>query len=85
MRVVAIDANGDETALDTSINLNATASSDPENAALSYTWDCGDSNNGTGVSPSHVYLASGTYEASLVVSDGVNQITQMKSVMVMAS
>ncbi|HEY3324272.1 MAG TPA: C10 family peptidase [Planctomycetota bacterium] len=45
------------------------AASDPENDALTYTWDFGDGSTGTGPSPSHVYAAAGTYNVVVAVSD----------------
>jgi glucose/arabinose dehydrogenase len=52
------------------VTFNAAASSDPDNDALSFNWNFGDGNTGTGVSPAHRYTANGTYNAVLTVSDG---------------
>jgi PKD repeat protein len=52
------------------VNFNASASSDPNGTALTYSWDFGDGSNATGVTASHTYTASGTYTAVLTVSDG---------------
>lgn len=38
-------------------------------ALVGYTWDFGDGNVGTGAKPSHTYASSGTYTATLTVSD----------------
>ena len=46
------------------------ASTDADNDALSYSWDFGDGQVGTGVAPSHAYAAAGTYTVSLIVNDG---------------
>ena len=51
-------------------SFDAAGSSDPEGDTLSYAWDFGDGETGTGVSPAHSYSASGTYTATLTVSDG---------------
>ena len=50
--------------------------------ADSYTWDFGDNNTSTEVSPTHIYLASGTYTVKLVASneDGDTEITQSLTV-----
>jgi PKD repeat protein len=43
---------------------------DPENAALTYTWDFGDGSAGSGQSTTHVYASSGTFTARVTVNDG---------------
>jgi PKD repeat protein len=50
-------------------SFDGTASSDPDGTIVSYTWDFGDGNNGTGVTPSHTYALGGTYNAQLTVTD----------------
>jgi PKD repeat protein len=52
------------------ITFDGSASADPNGDALTYSWDFGDGSGGTGAKPMHSYTASGTYEVSLVVSDG---------------
>ncbi|HYG74935.1 MAG TPA: DUF5060 domain-containing protein [Planctomycetota bacterium] len=46
------------------------AASDPNGDALAYTWAFGDGASGTGPSTTHVYTTSGTYTATVTVSDG---------------
>lgn len=41
----------------------------PGNQPLTYAWEFGDGTSGTGVAPSHNYAASGTYTATLVVTN----------------
>jgi PKD repeat protein len=45
-------------------------SSDPEGAPLTYRWQFGDGETGSGVRPQHTYRAPGHYLAKLVVYDG---------------
>ena len=52
------------------VNFDASASSDPENAALSYNWTFGDGGTGTGVTPTHTYTTGGVFTVTLTVSDG---------------
>jgi endoglucanase len=51
------------------VNFDASQSSDPENDPLTYTWDFGDGQTASGVTSSHTY-SSGSYSASVTVSDG---------------
>ncbi|MGB7250555.1 MAG: PQQ-dependent sugar dehydrogenase, partial [Phormidesmis sp.] len=51
------------------VSFSAVAS-DPDNDPLTYTWLFGDDNQATGVNVNHVYNQAGSYEATLVVSDG---------------
>ncbi len=52
------------------IVFDGSASSDPNNDALTYFWDFGDGAMGDGVETTHIYDAEGTYTVSLTVSDG---------------
>jgi PKD repeat protein len=40
---------------------------------VSYGWDFGDGNNGTGLTTSHTYTAEGTYDVTLTVTDDAGQ------------
>lgn len=53
-----------------SVSLDASTSTDPDNDALSYSWNFGDNSVDTGSNPSHTYASAGTYSISLTVSDG---------------
>ena len=49
------------------------AATDPEGAALSYTWTFGDGGSAAGPTTSHTY-AAGTHTATLTVSDGTTSV-----------
>ena len=40
-----------------------------DGSVASYAWDFGDSNSGTGATPSNSYAAAGTYDVVLTVTD----------------
>jgi len=63
---------------------DGSTSNDPDNAPnpLTYSWAFGDGGNATGVTASHTYAASGTYDVTLTVSDGELSDTSTKSVTV---
>lgn len=52
---------------------DASASSSPDGAIVSYDWDFGDGETGTGAVVSHVYEDKGVYEVTLVVTDSNGQ------------
>ena len=52
------------------VSFDASASSDADGDALSYTWDFGDGSSGSGVLTPHVYTQGGSFAAKLTVSDG---------------
>jgi hypothetical protein len=59
-------------AADGRASFDGSASSDPQGDALTYEWDFGDPadpTDGTGVAPTHVYSAPGTYTVRLIVTD----------------
>ena len=53
------------------ITFDSAGSSDAEdpNTALTFAWDFGDGNTGTGQSPTHSYAVAGTYTVTLTVTD----------------
>jgi mono/diheme cytochrome c family protein len=72
--VPVADAGGpyDGEAGTTPIQFDGSGSTDPENDALTYAWDFGDGNAASGAMPVHTYAAAGTFDVSLVVSDGMS-------------
>jgi glucose/arabinose dehydrogenase len=51
------------------VSFSGQGSSDPDNDALTYSWDFGDGQTGTGSSITHTYSANGQYSVKLTVSD----------------
>jgi DNA-binding protein len=51
------------------IIFTASSSYDPDGNIVSYDWDFGDENSGSGVNPSHAYAQDGTYTVTLTVTD----------------
>ncbi|MEA2481084.1 MAG: hypothetical protein QOJ07_3006, partial [Thermoleophilaceae bacterium] len=51
------------------VHFDGSASSDPDGDDISYDWDFGDGQSGTGARPDHTYTAEGTYYATLTVRD----------------
>jgi PKD repeat protein len=54
----------------TLIQFDGSASSDPDDDALRFAWDFGDGSTATGMNPTHTYLAAGSFQVTLIVSDG---------------
>ena len=64
---ISVDVNNGYVPL--TVNFDGSGSSDPDGSIVSYVWDFGDGNNGTGTTTSHVYGTPGTYSAKLTVTD----------------
>ena len=52
-----------------SADLDGSTSADPDGTIASYTWDFGDSTTDSGKTVTHAYLAAGTYQVALTVTD----------------
>lgn len=51
------------------VNFDGSGSNDPDGVIVSYNWDFGDGNTGSGQTESHDYNNTGTYSAILTVTD----------------
>jgi len=71
-----ITIDGNTTTAGVKFAFDGSASSDPTNEALTYTWDFGDDSTlVTGVIVTHTYASEGTFIVNLTVSDGTNDET----------
>lgn len=57
------------------VNFNGSASSDPNNLALTYYWQFGDGGTSTAENPTYTYTAAATYSVLLTVSNGTTWTT----------
>ena len=64
----------------TSWGFDAGSSSDPDDDALTYEWDFGDGDSGTGLTVNHVYSSSGMFNVSVTADDGTDSDTADGSV-----
>jgi len=58
-----------------SVDFNASASSDTDGSIVTYGWDFGDGNTGSGVMASHTYAVAGSYTVQLTVTDNGGAMT----------
>ncbi len=61
---------------------NGKGSRDPEGMRLTYRWDFGDGTTGKGRLTTHRYSKSGSYTATLTVSDGVLSASESKGIVI---
>ncbi len=73
------------------VNLNPATQNDLEAAFdaaassgsnITYTWDFGDGNNGTGENPTHTYTANGSYQVELIVENACGSDTISQTVVI---
>ncbi len=57
------------------VSFDASGSSDPNGDALTYSWNFGNNQTSTAISPTTTYNTPGVYTVSLTVSDGTNTST----------
>ena len=50
-------------------SFDGSASADSDGSVVKYAWDFGDGSSGSGASPDHVFVASGSYTVTLTVTD----------------
>jgi PKD repeat protein len=55
------------------VQVNASASMDPEGDSLTFTWDFGDGSFGAGTTAAHTYSVTGQYVITLTVTDSQGQ------------
>ncbi len=67
--VAAASVNNENPLPGIKVIFNASASYDAQDAIVSYEWDFGDGNTGTGVVVEHTYKLGGYYVATLTVTD----------------
>ena len=53
------------------VQFDGSASSDPDGTIVSYSWDFGNGETGTGATPSNTYTEEGTFDVTLTVTDNV--------------
>jgi len=81
---MSVDPSGTVKA-DESVTFSAAGSSDPDGDSLTFEWDFGDGNIGTGLTTSHIYAQPGEYTVELAVGDGTHEATASKSITVVDS
>lgn len=63
-----------------SVSFSATQSADPDGDTLAYAWDFGDGSQGTGATISHTYANTGSYTATVRVTDSAGQSATAQSI-----
>ena len=65
-----------------SVTFDAAGSSDPDGDSLTFNWDFGDGDVGTGLTTGHIYTTSGTYTVTLTVADNQYEASLTKDITV---
>ena len=64
------------------ISFDATGTNDPDADSLTFNWNFGDGNTGTGLTTKHTFVTPGDYTITLAVSDGQHEASITKDVTV---
>ena len=67
------------------VTFSAAGSSDPDGDPLAFTWNFGDGNVGSGLTTSHVYTSTGTFNVKLTAADGNYETTITKNITIIES
>ena len=72
------------TAAELKVNFDASGSTDPNGDILTYSWDFGDGQQGSGKDVQHGYSSAGSFEIVLTVTDpgGLNAVTSQSAALV---
>ena len=81
---MSVDPSGTVKAGDP-VTFSAAGSSDPDGDDLTFEWDFGDGNTGTGLTTSHTYAKPGNFVAKLAVGDGTHEASISKTITVVDS
>ena len=81
---MSVDPSGTVKAGDP-VTFSAAGSSDPDGDDLTFEWDFGDGNTGTGLTTSHTYAQPGNFVAKLAVGDGTHEASISKTITVVDS
>ncbi len=68
--IAAFTISSNPSTVGTTLNFNASTSSDPDGNVLTYAWNFGDSSTAIGVTSSHAFATAGSFTVILTVSDG---------------
>lgn len=66
-------------------DFDASSSTDVDGTVSSYGWDFGDGMSGTGLKPSHIYVAAGSYNVTLTVADNNGATSRVMKPILIAS
>ncbi|MES2155016.1 MAG: PKD domain-containing protein [bacterium] len=74
--VASFEYQADQSCMDPVVHFTSTAS-DPDGDIVSWDWDFGDGNGGTGPAVTHPYAVTGWYDVTLTVKDSAKGVSTM--------